>query len=116
MIDSNIMLNSDVLASTGGLAVSFPLCWGSTDLEGVPESWRHPDLIVAADVIYHKHLFQPLLQTLKTYGEGSMLSVQDFERCKIVNANHQLYDLASKAMPGLMRGRDRTIGIGFVCG
>ena len=70
LLKSNIALNSTLLKASGGLAVAFPLVWGETDCSKLEQQWAKPDLIVAADVIYHRELMDPLLETVKALGES----------------------------------------------
>ena len=36
-------------------------------------AWACPDLVVAADVVYHRNLFDPLLSTLASLGRATGL-------------------------------------------
>jgi hypothetical protein len=49
------------------LASTFPLTWGvESDVTALRSSLtRYPDVIIGADVVYHEHLIDPLLNTLK---------------------------------------------------
>ena len=71
LLNSNIALNTALLEASGGLAVAFPLVWGETDCSRVEQQWVKPDLVVAADVIYHRELMTPLLETVRALGELS---------------------------------------------
>lgn len=60
----NLLLNADsnaaAVASGGGRAAPRALRWGCReDVEGLEF-----DLVMASDVVYHDHLYQPLLDTL----------------------------------------------------
>lgn len=71
LLNSNVALNRDAIEAAGGEANVQALTWGSTSPTELSEGWQKPDLIVAADVIYHRELFQPLLQTLKELSVGT---------------------------------------------
>ncbi|XP_052196520.1 LOW QUALITY PROTEIN: uncharacterized protein LOC127803921 [Diospyros lotus] len=59
----NVESNSKVLAEHGGRVDVAPLRWGETeDMEALGRGY---DVIVASDVVYHDHLYEPLLRTLK---------------------------------------------------
>ncbi len=45
------------------------LTWGVTSVETLGKDWACPDVVVAADVVYHRELFDPLLSTLQAIGE-----------------------------------------------
>lgn len=68
LLDRNISLNEATLSAGGGTAQSCELTWGVTTLDALPHAWHSPDLVVAADVVYHRELFQPLLSCLKAFG------------------------------------------------
>ncbi|KAI9070877.1 hypothetical protein K1719_047167, partial [Acacia pycnantha] len=61
-IQFNANANAGVLASDGGVVNVAPLRWGHAD--DVEVIGRDFDLILASDVVYHDHLYEPLLQTL----------------------------------------------------
>lgn len=87
-MQQNIDRNAAVIAAAGGCATAAPCAWGQPidPLDDVPppspqasgggssvgdnnsggsrSSWREPDLLVAADVVYHRELFGLLLKTL----------------------------------------------------
>ena len=64
----NIALNCTTIASAGGRAAAQAFVWGETDVSELAPEWRTPDVIVAADVVYRRELFQPLLHALKSLG------------------------------------------------
>ena len=68
LVDRNISLNEATLSAGGGTAQSCELTWGVTTSDALPQAWHSPDLVVAADVVYHRELFQPLLSCLKAFG------------------------------------------------
>ncbi|XP_062102395.1 uncharacterized protein LOC133812624 [Humulus lupulus] len=58
----NVDENTAALTANGGTVTVAPLSWGETaDVELIG---REFDVIMASDVVYHDHLFEPLLQTL----------------------------------------------------
>ncbi|CAI0419984.1 unnamed protein product [Linum tenue] len=60
----NAELNADVVRCGGGAVDVAPLSWGEEDdVETV--AGRGFDLVVASDVVYHDHLYDPLLKTLR---------------------------------------------------
>ncbi|KAL0874103.1 hypothetical protein Bca101_023808 [Brassica carinata] len=63
----NLSFNADANAPTvarfGGRVHAAPLRWGEAD--DVEVLGRNVDLMVASDVVYHDHLYEPLLKTLR---------------------------------------------------
>ncbi|RDX64517.1 Protein-lysine methyltransferase METTL21D, partial [Mucuna pruriens] len=59
----NADANAGVVGSTGGAVSVAPLRWGHVD--DVEAIGREFDLILASDVVYHDHLYEPLLETLR---------------------------------------------------
>ncbi|KAJ7953001.1 Lysine methyltransferase [Quillaja saponaria] len=59
----NADANASILAENGGTVYVAPLRWGHA--EDVELIGREFDFILASDVVYHDHLFDPLLQTLR---------------------------------------------------
>ncbi|KAH7520040.1 hypothetical protein FEM48_Zijuj08G0101500 [Ziziphus jujuba var. spinosa] len=69
----NADANASVLTTNGGVVHASPLRWGEAD--DVELVGREFDLIIASDVVYHDHLYVPLLQTLQDLilgGEGNV--------------------------------------------
>ncbi|XP_073300788.1 uncharacterized protein [Primulina huaijiensis] len=65
----NIDANAGILEFCGGDVKSVPLSWGNIgEMEAIG---REYDVILASDVVYHDHLYEPLIQTLKFYLLGS---------------------------------------------
>lgn len=58
----NADANSDVLKANGGNVVVSALSW--VEAGDVERVGREFDVILASDVVYHDHLYEPLLQTL----------------------------------------------------
>lgn len=59
----NADANAQVVARFGGEVHVAPLRWGEAgDVEGL---CRDVDLVLASDVVYHEHLYDPLLKTLR---------------------------------------------------
>ncbi|XVF62029.1 hypothetical protein PTKIN_Ptkin08bG0184200 [Pterospermum kingtungense] len=72
----NVDANSDVVAKKGGTIKVAPLRWGEDD--DVEVVGRGFDLVLASDVVYHDHLFEPLIQTLRFLlngGDGKKIFV-----------------------------------------
>ncbi|KAI3726489.1 hypothetical protein L1987_66286 [Smallanthus sonchifolius] len=59
----NADANSSVVAPRGGQVHVAALSWGK--LEEMETIGRDYDLIIGSDVVYHDHLYDPLIQTLK---------------------------------------------------
>lgn len=59
--------NAEAVSAGGGTAEVAELSWGATDVSQMG-AWAAPDLIIAADVIYDRDLFESLLQTFNGYG------------------------------------------------
>lgn len=65
----NVEVNAAVVGATGGAVRVAALRWG--ELEDVELIGNDFDLVLASDVVYYDHLFDPLLQTLKLlFGGG----------------------------------------------
>ncbi|KAG5050927.1 hypothetical protein AAZX31_02G053600 [Glycine max] len=59
----NADANAAVVGPTGGVITVAPLRWGhAADVEAIG---REFDLVLASDVVYHDHLYEPLLETLR---------------------------------------------------
>uniref|UniRef100_A0A2P2N1M1 Protein N-lysine methyltransferase METTL21A n=1 Tax=Rhizophora mucronata TaxID=61149 RepID=A0A2P2N1M1_RHIMU len=59
----NVDANAKLLALTGGTVHVAPLRWGlHADVKAIGRDF---DLVLASDVVYHDHLFEPLLETLR---------------------------------------------------
>ncbi|XP_058736157.1 uncharacterized protein LOC131608257 [Vicia villosa] len=59
----NAEANAAVVGSSGGTVTFAPLRWGHAD--DVEVIGREFDVIVASDVVYHDHLYEPLIETLR---------------------------------------------------
>lgn len=73
LIRGNVALNAAAVAAAGGSAEAAVLAWGATNPRSLPGAWSAPDLIIAADVVYHRALFEPLLATLAAFGAPGWL-------------------------------------------
>lgn len=71
LVRENIALNQGLISGSGGAAAAQAFVWGETEVTELAPEWRTPDLIVAADVVYRRELFQPLLQALQSLGKAS---------------------------------------------
>ncbi|KAL6222415.1 hypothetical protein ACLB2K_005807 [Fragaria x ananassa] len=67
----NVELNAAVLGGSGGSVSVAALRWGEA-------IGREFDLVLASDVVYHDHLYEPLLKTLSflLLGEGGVVFVR----------------------------------------
>jgi hypothetical protein len=64
IVRENIARNAGRIAAAGGAAAARELTWGVTRAAELDAKWAEPDLVVAADVVYRRELFQPLLRAL----------------------------------------------------
>ncbi|KAL1217020.1 hypothetical protein V5N11_021373 [Cardamine amara subsp. amara] len=62
-LNYNAAANAEVVAKFGGKVHVAPLRWGEAD--DVQVLGRNVDLILGSDVVYHDHLYEPLLKTLR---------------------------------------------------
>ncbi|KAK7262857.1 hypothetical protein RJT34_30438 [Clitoria ternatea] len=67
----NAEANRNVVGSSGGAVTVAPLRWGHAD--DVEAIGRDFDVIMASDVVYHDHLYEPLLETLRLMMEGKKM-------------------------------------------
>ncbi|XP_078430449.1 uncharacterized protein LOC144702315 [Wolffia australiana] len=68
----NVEVNAGAVAARGGAAVVRRLEWGREEDLAVEEE---VDLVLASDVVYHEHLFDPLLTTLRRLVVGRAVLV-----------------------------------------
>ena len=57
--------NGAALAAGGGAAEVAELAWGCGS---APPGWAAPEMVVGADLLYHRALYSPLLHTLRQFG------------------------------------------------
>ena len=69
LLEQNILLNEAAIAAGEGSVQCCELTWGVTSVTSLPQGWATPDLVVAADVVYHRELFDPLLSILTLLGK-----------------------------------------------
>lgn len=68
LLETNIAKNQEVIQTGGGSVSCANLTWGVTSVESLGQDWASPDLVVAADVVYHRELFTPLLHSISALG------------------------------------------------
>ena len=102
IVRENIALNSAIIRAAGGSAAAAPLVWGVTRAAELVGGWHAPDVVVAADVVYRRELFQPLLQALA-----------DLSECPPGNSNAQAFH--SVRSQGSPCHNHRSIHSGFAC-
>ncbi|KAL8474447.1 hypothetical protein ACS0TY_031060 [Phlomoides rotata] len=61
----NVDANAAALGLRGGAVEVAPLSWGET--QQMDAVGRDYDVVLGSDVVYHDHLYEPLLQTLRYY-------------------------------------------------
>ncbi|KAM7529713.1 hypothetical protein LguiB_033123 [Lonicera macranthoides] len=69
----NAEANSAVLAIHGGSVDVAALDWGEN--EHMEAIGREFDLIIGSDVVYHDHLYEPLIETLRFFMLGSEMKI-----------------------------------------
>ncbi len=88
LLEQNILLNKAAIAAGGGSVQCCELTWGVTSVSSLAQGWATPDLVVAADVVYHRELFDPLLSTLDSLGKTAcLLCAQLYALCALVCAS-----------------------------
>ncbi|PIN16471.1 putative N2,N2-dimethylguanosine tRNA methyltransferase [Handroanthus impetiginosus] len=65
----NVDANAGILELHGGAVNVAALSWG--DVQHMEALGREYDVILGSDVVYHDHLYEPLLQTLRFFLLGS---------------------------------------------
>ena len=72
MLRRNAANNHSLVCVAGGSVQCCPYVWGTTPVTDLPQLWQRPQLVIAADVVYHTELVQPLLAAVRaTGGPGS---------------------------------------------
>ncbi|XVF17892.1 hypothetical protein REPUB_Repub10bG0164000 [Reevesia pubescens] len=69
----NVDANAVMVAEKGGNVNVAPLRWGEDD--DVKVIGREFDLVLASDVVYHDHLFEPLIKTLRFWLNGKKVFI-----------------------------------------
>lgn len=59
----NVEANSEMVVKQGGSVVAAALAWG--DISHMEAVGRDFDIVIASDVVYHDHLYDPLIQTMR---------------------------------------------------
>ena len=65
LLRSNAADNAEAIGRAGGCVDVTELTWGQPEL---PHGWNAPDFVLAADLVYNRHLYEPLLKTLQQFG------------------------------------------------
>jgi len=73
LLEQNMLLNEAAISAGGGSVQCCELTWGVTSVTSLAQGWATPDLVVAADVVYHRELFDPLLSSLSSLGKTACL-------------------------------------------
>lgn len=67
LLRANADANAEAVARAGGAVEVAECIWGQPQL---PAGWEpQTDIVLAADLVYHRSLYQPLLTTLAQFGE-----------------------------------------------
>ncbi|XP_021718008.1 protein N-lysine methyltransferase METTL21A-like [Chenopodium quinoa] len=62
-LEFNVLANAEIISANGGAVVATQLSWGNVEqMEVVGKEY---DVILGSDVVYHDHLYESLLDTLK---------------------------------------------------
>eukprot|EP00891_Asterochloris_glomerata_P000455 jgi/Astpho2/455/Aster-x0928 len=72
LLNTNISQNKPLIEAASGSAQAAVLSWGLTAPANLPDGFRQPDIIIAADVVYHREIFEPLLSTLTAFGDNTV--------------------------------------------
>ena len=96
LLRSNAADNAEAIKAAGGHVDVAELTWGQPQL---PQGWHAPDFVLAADLVYHRHLYEPLLQTLQQFGAfcNTWLPADDDPRtilniCCCVHSGYRAFD------------------------
>lgn len=73
LLEKNIALNQAAVEAGGGSVFCGNLTWGVTAVASLGKDWACPDFVVAADVVYHRELFDPLLCSLASIGANAII-------------------------------------------
>eukprot|EP01023_Acetabularia_acetabulum_P013350 TRINITY_DN16417_c0_g1_i1.p1 TRINITY_DN16417_c0_g1~~TRINITY_DN16417_c0_g1_i1.p1 ORF type:complete len:264 (-),score=36.07 TRINITY_DN16417_c0_g1_i1:126-917(-) len=84
MLTQTIQLNQQCLQRNQGSARAQTCTWGETHIQDFGD-WSSSDLIIAADVVYHAELFDPLLSQLKQFPSGTNVLIAHIRRWKSDN-------------------------------
>ncbi|KAG5535880.1 hypothetical protein RHGRI_023601 [Rhododendron griersonianum] len=119
-LEFNARANSDVLARHGGSVEVAALCWGEVDqMEGLVG--REYDLVLGSDVVYHDHLYDPLLRTLGFFlvkGRRTVFVMAHLRRWKkeavFFKRARKMFDVEVIHRDGLLSIAIVTSGAGFL--
>ncbi|KNA20291.1 hypothetical protein SOVF_053480 [Spinacia oleracea] len=81
-LEFNVLANAEIIAAGGGAVVATELSWGNVDQMKVVG--KEYDVILGSDVVYHDHLYEVLLDTLKYFlvGEEVVFLMAHLKRWK----------------------------------
>ncbi|KAJ8439745.1 hypothetical protein Cgig2_009569 [Carnegiea gigantea] len=84
-LEFNVAANSEVIAGGGGGVSVAELSWGNVDQ--MEKVGREYDLILGSDVVYHNHLYEPLMETLRYFLVGGERKEEEGEGMVFVMAH-----------------------------
>lgn len=83
LLRGNAAANAAAVDRAGGAAEVAELIWGQPAL---PQGWERPDFVLAADLVYHRNLYHPLVTTLAQFGSDTSILVANVRRWKHAEA------------------------------
>lgn len=99
-MEANTALNQAAIEAGGGSVHCGNLTWGVTAVASLGQDWAGPDLVVAADVVYHRELFNPLLCSISSIGKADVFKTF-IGFCKSCCAGMMCLHLALACMHGI---------------
>mmetsp|Transcript_3488 Transcript_3488/g.10125 ORF Transcript_3488/g.10125 Transcript_3488/m.10125 type:complete len:287 (+) Transcript_3488:151-1011(+) len=77
LLSSNVTANLPAILAAGGRAEVTALQWGK---DAPPPGWGSPDLVLGADLVYHRELYPVLLDTLRQFGSATTILLANVRR------------------------------------